>query len=869
LARPKLVCTESVKSQATFHIQKKTIHSKQAFRNVNLTIYHFSLNSAQWANTFALQTLTKMKLNILHKNFIALLAIISTAFTAHAANITGQINSKAGGAVAEASVILYKPTDSSVTQLAASTANGAYEFTNIKDGTYWIIASRSGFLADTLKNVTVNGANVSAPTITLAQDKRSVGEIRATARKQVIEVKPGKTIVNVDASINNAGSNALEILRKSPGVTVDNNEQLSIKGKSGVVVYIDGKQNYMDQDALAAFLKSLNSSNIQSIEIISNPGSKYDAEGNAGIINIKLKKNTKLGTNGTASLGGSIGITPKYNSSITINNNNAKTNIFAMYGIDGGRQHSFQYFTRNQSNIEYNQEARNFNEGTNQNYKVGVDYKLNSKHTIGILSNGNFTNGNWTNRSNTFIGPNSNAYNQILNASNRIDATNTNINGNVNYRFADTSGRTLTIDLDAGQYNATSRSFQPNDYTTLQNVLLNRLVFTNSAPVKIDIKTAKFDYEANAFKGKIGFGAKTAFVNTDNDFKFYNATSGVEKIDSNRTNYFKYLENVNAAYANYSRKINEKWSTELGLRAEQTISKGTLESLTKTLGDTTIDRNYFNLFPNLGLSYQPSWKHGFALSFSRRIQRPDYQQLNPFENKLDELTYQKGNAFLRPQYAYNAEFTYTFMGFANAGISYSRLTDVFAEITDTADGARSFITNRNMANSDVWGLTIGSPLQIKKWWTGYATVTGNFTKTRASFNGNPINISYPSFNFYGEQNFELTHGYTVSVSGWYNIPGYWGGTFKSKPMGALDLGASKNFLNKKLNVKFAFTDVFFTSRWRGISDYAGLKLDARGGWESRQVRLTLRYRFGSNTVQASRQRKTGMSEEASRIKKGN
>ncbi len=142
---------------------------------------------------------------------------------------------------------------------------------------------------------------------------------------------------------------------------------------------------------------------------------------------------------------------------------------------------------------------------------------------------------------------------------------------------------------------------------------------------------------------------EVAFVNTDNDFKFYDASNGTEKIDSNRTNHFNYLENVNAAYANYSRKLNSKWSTELGLRAEQTSSKGTLETLTKALGDTTINRNYLNLFPNLGLSYQPSWKHGFALSFSRRIQRPDYQQLNPFENKLDELTYQKGNAFLQPQ----------------------------------------------------------------------------------------------------------------------------------------------------------------------------------------------------------------------------
>jgi outer membrane receptor protein involved in Fe transport len=240
--------------------------------------------------------------------------------------------------------------------------------------------------------------------------------------------------------------------------------------------------------------------------------------------------------------------------------------------------------------------------------------------------------------------------------------------------------------------------------------------------------------------------------------------------------------------------------------------------------------------------------------------------MNPFENKLDELTYEKGNAFLRPQYAYNFEVGYTFMGFITTSLSYSRLTDVYAQITDTAQGARAFIINRNMANSNIGGINFGMPLQFKKWWTGYLNLGANYTATKANFNGNAIDLAYPSYNAYMEQNFQLKKDYQINVSGWYANAGYWGGTFRTNPLGALDIGASKNFLKKKLNARLAFTDIFWSSRWRGISDYAGLYFDANGGWESRQARLTLTYRFGNSNVQQSRERKTGMSDEAQRIK---
>jgi iron complex outermembrane recepter protein len=799
---------------------------------------------------------------------LAFLLLSAASSIAQTSNILGNVKSVQGVAISNANIILYKTSDSSVSQLELSDTDGNFAISNVPTGNYWLVCSALGYSADTNKTVIVGTENRRLAPIALAKQSKLVGELRATGKKQVIEVKPGKTIVNVEASINNTGSNALDILRKSPGVTVDNNDNLSIKGKSGVIVYIDGKQSYLDSEALAQMLRSTNSSNIASIEIISNPGSKYDAEGNAGIINIKLKKNVKLGTNGTVTAGFSYGFTPKYNASISINNNNSKTNLFATYGIDGGDQYNFQNFLRRQSGIQYDQNAKNHSNNLSHTFKAGADYRINSKNTVGIMANGNYVDGRWTNDGLTNIGQIAAAPTQRLVATNTINSTALNINGNINYRFADTNGRVLSIDLDAGNYNATSQSTQPNEYRTLQDSLLSRLVFTNSAPVNIDIYTAKFDYEANKFKGKIGYGAKASWVNTDNDFKFYNLLGSTAVIDPARTNHFTYIENVYAAYANYTRQLSKKLGSEFGLRAEQTTSKGTLETLAGNLGDTVVSRQYLNLFPTLGLSYQVNQKHAFTFSFSRRIQRPNYQQLNPFENKLDELTYEKGNAFLRPQYAYNFELGHTFLGFVSTSISYSRLTDVYAQITDTAAGARAYIINRNMANSNVWGVTFGMPLQFKKWWTGYFNINGNYTQTSANFNGNPINIAYPSMSLYCEQNFQLKKEYMLSASGWYAVPGYWGGTFRTKPIGAMDLGISKNFLKKKLNARLALTDIFWSSRWAGISDYAGLYFDASGGNESRLARLTLSYRFGSNTVQQSRSRKTGLSDEADRIRKG-
>jgi iron complex outermembrane recepter protein len=824
-----------------------------------------------WFTLFFFYTFFAENKFTMTKILLSFCLLFTFSITIKAATIKGTIKNTANIGVDKAAISLFDAKDSSLVISTLSSSDGSWELKDIAMANYFIYTSATNSEIDSTQIFTVNAEVFTMPTITLKnaipKAPKKIDGVIVAAKKPMIEVRADKTIVNVESSINAAGSNALDILRKSPGVVVDKDDNISLKGKSGTIVYIDGKQTYLDNATIASILKGTQSSAIESIELISNPSAKYDAAGNAGIINIKMKKNKKLGTNGNVTAGLNYGYTMKENFSLSVNNNNKRTNIFGLYSVENGQNENYINFLRNQGGQTYLQKSKDISNGLSQNFKLGADYKINDKNTFGAMVNGNTNNGEWITNTNTKIGSEGSAPNKLLIASNNVPANSVNVNANINYKFADTNGRSLNIDVDAGNFTKRANSYQPNEYRNINDgSLIEKLIFKNNTPIDINIYTAKADYEQNAWKGKLGFGAKTSFVNTKNNFLFYNVVASGDSLNNDRTNQFTYKENVNALYTSYAKTINEKWNWQAGLRMEQTNSDGLLTSV-QSNNNVSVPRSYIDFFPTAGISWNINPKHSLGLSFSRRITRPSYQDLNPFENKLDELTYQKGNAFLKPQYAYSTDLNYTLMQFLSIGLNYTRTIDLFAEITDTALGAKSYITTRNLANSDNYGINIGSPLPIKKWWFGYINLGFNYIATQANFNGNKINLKYPSYNFYMENNFTLPKNYSLSVSGWMANPGYWGGTFKTKTLGAMDIGVQKTLLNKKMTVKLALTDIFWSSRWRGISDYAGLRLDANGGNESRQLRLTVSYRFGSNSVQASRERSTGLSDEENRIKK--
>jgi iron complex outermembrane recepter protein len=788
-----------------------------------------------------------------------------------AGKIRGIVTDSKNKGLASVTVSLLQAKDSGMVKADASNAEGKFEIPVLKSGDYLLSFTAVGFEKKYSAVYTLTeGQNITAATEVLTAASAKLQGVTVTSKKPMIEVKADKTVFNVEASINATGSNALELLQKSPGIQVDNNDNISMKGKTGVRVYVDGKMMQLDTKDLAAYLKSINSNDIEAIEMITNPSAKYDASGNAGIVNIRLKKNKKFGTNGSVNLGFVQGFTPKGNGSVNLNYRDKKINVFGNVGSNLGKYRNELNLYRIQKDTIYDQQSVNISNDKSINVKAGADFFVNNKNTIGFLATTNFSNTDWSSNGNTniYYNPTGNFVKQ-LQAVNTVPGKRTNANFNVNYRYADTSGTEVNFDADYGLFSGTGRSYQPNNYFNSSNNFLYSVINRNYTPTDIDIYTAKLDVEQKLGKGKLGYGAKTSFVTTKNTFDFFNEVAGVPVKQLDRSNSFTYKENVNAAYVNYQRQLNEKWSIQTGLRMEQTSSDG---NLTRADGlvqaDNRVKRNYVNLFPSAAVSWNINQKHSLNLTYSRRIDRPTYQDLNPFENKLDELTFEKGNAFLRPQYTDNVELTHTFMGFINTTAGYSYVKDYATQATDTTANA-TFVQQKNLARQQIVSFNIGAPTPIKKWWNGYVNLWYNYQMFNGFIGENKIKQNVPTYGAYLQQSFSLGKDYSAEISGWFNGPSVWGGTWKTKPQGGVDVGLQKQVLKKQATIKISATDIFFTSPWNATSNFGGLYIRGGGNWESRTLRLTFSWRFGSNQIKNSRDRKTGLESEAKRIKGGN
>ncbi|MES2431638.1 MAG: TonB-dependent receptor [Bacteroidota bacterium] len=767
-----------------------------------------------------------------------------------------------------ATVSLLKGKDSSLVKADVTDAAGKYSLAVNNPGDYLLMYSVVGYEKKYSEKFDVaDGATIDMDPVVLELSNTQLKGVTVTAKKPMIEVKADKTIFNVENSINATGSNALELLQKSPGVQVDNNENISMKGKTGVKVYVDGKMLQLDSKDLAAYLKSINSNDIEAIEMITNPSAKYDASGNAGIVNLRLKKNKKYGTNGSATVGYVQGVTPKGNASVNLNHRDKKVNVFGNVSGNVGTYQDELKLSRIQQDTLYDQRSVNKHKRNTINVKAGADFFVNAKHTLGVMATTSYTDNEFSSNSKTPIYYNpTKEFVKRLQAFNTIPGSRTNANFNFNYRYVDTSGREINFDADYGLFRGVGRSRQPNYYYDNNDNLLYSVINQNYTPTDIDIRTAKVDAEQRLWKGKLGYGAKVSFVTTKNTFDFFNESGGnlVKILD--KSNSFKYDENVNAAYLNYQEQLNAKWSMQAGVRMEQTNSDGELTRADGVIqADNKVKKSYLDFFPSGALSWTVNQKNSLSLTYSRRIDRPTYQDLNPFENKLDELTYIKGNAFLRPQYTNSIELTHTFKGMINTTVGYSKVKDYATEVTDTIKNA-TFLQQQNLATQQILNFNISTPLMIKKWWNGYANFWYNYQMFDGAIGENEIHINIPSYGAYMQHTFTLGKDYTSEISGWYNGPSIWGGTWRTKPQGGVDVGFQKSLLKKKATLKLSVTDIFFTAPWKSINDFGGVYIDAGGNWESQTLRLNFTWRFGNSQVKASRQRKTGLENEAKRIK---
>src|SRR5215831_18932032 len=458
---------------------------------------------------------------------LTVLACVATM----AQTITGSIKDDQGKALSGATVALKKVKDSAVVKLGVTNGTGQYNFVGIGAGKYFVAVTFIGYMPKTSPAFDLSGAGeIKVPDLAISKSTGNLAQVVVQARKPMIEVKADKTILNVEGSINAVGQDAMELLRKAPGVIVDKDDNLTLSGKNGVQVYIDGRPTPLSGKDLSDYLHTIQSASVESIEIITNPSAKYDAAGNAGIINIRLKKNKSYGTNGSVTAGYNIGTYPKYNGGFSLNHRDKNINVFGNYNYNWAKNETILDLHREQLDTLFDQKSTIDQTNRTHSFKGGLDYFINKRSTIGVMVNGTLTQAKGQTSSTTpIVYMPTGITDRILVAGNNTSGHRNNVNANLNYRFADSTGHELNLDGDYGAYRNNTDQLQPNIYfaptdPNFQNPL-NSIIYNMLAPTDIDIYSAKADYEQNYKKGRLGIGGKVSYVDSRNDFKRYNVVS--------------------------------------------------------------------------------------------------------------------------------------------------------------------------------------------------------------------------------------------------------------------------------------------------------------------------------------------------------
>lgn len=765
-----------------------------------------------------------------------------------------------------ANVALY--ADSNLVKVETTDEAGRFRMEGVDVGSYRLVASYLG-MPDLERAVDVTAGVNDLGMLRMAPAGVELAEATVTARRAIVEVKPDRTVFNVQGTINAVGDNGLDLLRKAPGVTVDNNDNINVLSRAGVLVYVDGKRLPLAGQQLADYLRSLTAEQIDRIDIITNPGAKYEAEGNAGIIDIRLVKNENEGANGTVNYTVSQGVYNQMNGSVGGNYRNKKLNVFGRVGFVNGRSFQQFDFINRQNGLRTEEDSRSTNYWRNVYYRVGTDFFLGERHTVGFLVDGFAQKNDNDNLSQTGIAPLGGSIDSILIANSLSDQTRDQNTYNLNYRFNIAKDRSLNVDVDYGRFRNTSLSDQPNQYVTPdRETNLTRIVNAFDTPRDIDIYTFQTDYEQPLWGGSFGTGVRLSRVSTDNTFLFFDVPNGEPVRNDDKSNIFDYAENVYAAYLSYSGKFSERLSYQTGLRTEQTDAEGILTTFNEQ-SEPPVDLNYLSFFPSAGLTYALNQQKGntVSLNYSRRINRPDYNVLNPFRNQNNQLSFELGNPNLQPEIVDNVELGYTLAYRYNFKLAFSQTTDQITRLIgpDPIDPRASFISWDNLASNTVVSFNAALPFTVTPWWDAFFNINASYVDNRADYGEDGVvDVQVFGYNGFGQNTFKLPWGVTAELSGFYSGPGVWGGVFEFESIWSANVGFQKRFLNEQLNAKLNFNDVFYGQGFRGGSEFNGQVSTGMGRWDSRRVGLALSYNFGNRKVK-SRERKTGLGREKDRV----
>ena len=796
--------------------------------------------------------------------FIICLILLSLPLLSQTVNktISGQIkdiqNEPVGGAV----IKLQKVNDSASIQTIIAKDNGKFAFAHLTNDSFILTITAIGNKKYLSNILTIDDSHsaITLPVIILVPDKQTeLKEVIVTSKKPLIEQDIDKTIVNVEAMISSATSNALEVLEKTPGITIGSDGDISLNGRSGVMVLIEGRPTYMSATDLVAYLRSIPGSTLDKIELMSNPPAKYDAAGSA-VINIRFKRNRIQGYTGSVSLSFSQGVTNSSYNSLNMNYLNKKVNLFGNISINKDKNFDNDTYNRifyDSSNKEVSSAKLNDYYSYNLHdltARIGMDYTVSRKTTIGFIASvyGRNRIDNMDYHNNVFhydnAIPDSSGYGNTKGSSQWRQVT---ANINLQHKF-NTSGRELSADINYINYSNTAKRVLSN-FIDLNNANADsNYIFQYDLPSGINIYTFKTDY-SHPLKNKtiLSAGIKSSFVKNDNASDYTDIINSTYKPDLSKSNHFIYNENINAAYFN-ARKDWQRFGAQFGLRLENTNTRG--HQLGNDMVPDSINSNHYTgIFPSFFLSYKldSAGKNTLSFNISRRINRPNYQQLNPFLVFIDQYSYSTGNPYLHPSYNNYMELSYRYKQFANISFQYNRINDAFFNATQLVNNV--FIMKpENTDTRYMMALLVNLNFSVAKWWRLNLNMGGaNFVTKGTVYNQNLDQNMYAcrlnilsQFTFPKDWSAEISSRYTSSVLNLQRI---------YKPRYQLNAGIQKKILKGRGSVKLNMDDIFYTLKQKdqttGLLFVTAYHINIE---DTRRVGIAVNFNFGKETFARKR-----------------
>ncbi|XLS27827.1 TonB-dependent receptor domain-containing protein [Flavobacteriaceae bacterium M23B6Z8] len=772
-----------------------------------------------------------------------------------------------GQALEFAATVLYKAKDSTIAKIAMTDMNGKGIFEEIDHGKYYIHASFVGFNEKYSKVFTFNTPQLEVPTIMLSSNLE-LEEVTVRANRRVVERKIDRTVVNVGSTLVADGGNLADVMQIAPGVTVGNNGSLTLKGKSGVIVLIDGRASYMQGPDLENYLNSMPASQFKSIEIMTNPPAKYDAEGNAGIINIVTKKGARKGWNMDFTTSYRQGRFSIFSHNLGWNVNSEKLSFFGNVSFTDADTFDDYIIDRNffdtNNELESVFDQKTFIRKENRYLtgRAGLDFRAGKNTTIGILLGAQKTDGtNLTDNTTRLRDGSENLLRTLIApATSEADYDNFQANFHVIHKF-DSLGAEISMDLDYLRYDSSIEQLFNNRFFDASGSLDDEEVLNNILPQVIDIYTAKVDYTKPLSEdSKIELGFKSSLVRTENDAQFFEIVGGDRIEDTNLSNFFKYDENVYAGYINYSQKLDDFY-LQAGLRLESTDIEGN-----QVTQNTTFTNNYTNLLPSIFLTYNLDEESTLGISYGRRLERPDYRDLNPFRYFYDRFTFEEGNPALNPQFSNNIELNYsTWGGGLSTTAYYNKTTDIITDVIfQNADQNETFIRKDNLNDLITYGIGLNADLPIDNSWGVTLSLDYSNNELNGEVEGNPFDIQVNTFTAFMMHQYKFAKTWTFEVAGWYTSKSLVD-TFVQEPYGRFAMAIGTSLWDGKGKIRLSGNDIFQWTDFVARSAFPNTDVRVDNTWQTQTIKLAFTYKFGSGYSKKRDERTSGNEEEQERL----